>query len=147
MFAADSENKPESFIEKEAEESGDESAKREGEEEEEEVAKDKNEYELNDGFLVEDHVEEPEEPVDDKDQEAERKKKKSRELEEDLDEEDLQLIEDATGLSLPRKEQSGQKIFQRLKKRRTDEDSTRNESFQEPLFDDEEGNNAKDFFG
>ncbi|KAF8928944.1 SH2 domain-containing protein [Dissophora ornata] len=99
---------------------------------------------IGDGFIVDDDEEEDEE-----DEEVIRRSKKKRRrkevVEEDLDEEDLALMEENTGVKIRRPEK-----FKRLKKRRQedeDEDEettgTRHDSLQK-IFDDEDDEGLDD---
>lgn len=66
-----------------------------------------------DGFVVHEVDDEPSNPDDAEKSEEKRKKKKSR-VQEDLDEEDLEIIEEASGVTLTRKNE--ERTFSRLKK-------------------------------
>ncbi|KAG0236910.1 Transcription elongation factor spt6 [Actinomortierella wolfii] len=107
----------------------DEDSEEEEEDDEDELRKE------GEGFIVDDDEEEEE----DYEEVVRRKKKKKRRiaLEEDLDEEDLDLMEENTGIKIKRPEK-----FKRLKRRRDDEEETRESKPRQSdllnIFNDEE---------
>ncbi|KAF9998537.1 Transcription elongation factor spt6, partial [Modicella reniformis] len=100
---------------------------------------------VRDGFIVDDEDEEDEE--DEEIVRRSKKKKRKKEIiEEDLDEEDLDLMEENTGVKIRRPEK-----YKRLKKRRQEEDDdedeemsgTRHDALQK-IFDDEDDEGLDD---
>ncbi|KAF9363497.1 Transcription elongation factor spt6 [Mortierella sp. NVP85] len=101
---------------------------------------------VRDGFIVDDDEEEDEE--DDEIVRRKKKKRKKEIIEEDLDEEDLDLMEENTGVKIRRPEK-----FKRLKKRNKQEDDdddddevsgTRHDALQNIFDDEDEGFDDRD---
>ncbi|KAG0349604.1 Transcription elongation factor spt6 [Podila humilis] len=132
------------YSDEEGEDVGFDDSDRDDDDSEEEEDDEEEIKRVRDGFIVDDDEDEDDEDEEIVRRSSKKKKRRKEVIEEDLDDEDLDLMEENTGVKIKRPEK-----FKRLKKRRQEDEAVRPSGSSKPdslhnIFDDDEDDEMGD---